>query len=164
MALRFDAVTFWYNRRGPRRTPPTRVFDVRRGLLAAVVLFAVAACSQPEGLASRDAVVQAYLDGLAQRDAAAITKLVSATVDARQDIAAALGRYGGLRFADKTTTYLDELGGIYVIATVVGSGADDSLRHEVKVPVARVNGRYFLALGHAGPSGSDGANPGSPSP
>jgi hypothetical protein len=144
-----------------------------RLLIAAAVVLTAAACSQPQpatlgptplqGLASRDAVVQAYLDGLAQRDAAAIAKLVPATVDARQDIAAALGRYGGLRFADKTITYLDEFGGIYAVATVIGTGADDSLRHEVKVPVARVNGRYFLALGQAGPTGSE-ASPSSPRP
>jgi hypothetical protein len=114
-------------------------------------------------LASRDAVVQAYLDALARRDGDAIAKLVPATVDARRDIAVALAQYGGLRFADKTVTYLDEFGGVYVVAAVVGTGADDSLRHQVNVPVSRINGRYFLALGQAAPSGSE-ANPRSPQP
>jgi hypothetical protein len=114
-------------------------------------------------MASQEAVVQAYLTAIAQRDAVGMARLAPPTVDASQDISAALGRYGGLRFTDTTITYLDEFGGIYVIATVVGTGADDSLRHELKVPVARVDGRYFLSFGQAQPSGSE-ANPGSPRP
>lgn len=115
------------------------------------------------GLQSREAVIGAYLDALARRDAAAIAMLVPPTVDARQDIAAALGRYGGLRLNDVTVTYLDEFGGVYVIATVAGTGAADLLRHQIQVPVARVGGRYFLALGAARPSGSE-ANPASQHP
>ena len=145
-------------------------------VIAAAIIVVVAACSLAPsatpalssatvvpGLASRDEVVTSYLDALGNRDASAIAGLVPASVDARRDIAAVLARYGGLRFATKDVTYLDEFGGVYVVAKVVGTGADDGLMHEVTVPVARVAGRYFLALGQASPSGSE-ASPASPSP
>jgi hypothetical protein len=100
-----------------------------RLLLATAVLLAAGACYEATpatpgsttllGVASRDA----YLDGLGRRDAAAIAKLAPPTVDPTRDIAAALGRYGGLRFADKTTTYLDEFGGSYARRIILGGRA-----------------------------------------
>lgn len=129
------------------------------------LLVLVAACSgAPAGPSaslavlgrdSRDLVVQDYLAGLERGDAVAIASLVSPRVDATRDIAAALRTYGGQRLRDVTVTYLDEFGGVYVVATAVGLGANDSVQHEIKVPIARVNGRYFLALGEVAPNGSE---------
>lgn len=137
---------------------------------ATVLLVIVVACSNAPpnpslsprvvGRDSRDLVLQDYLLGLERSDAAGIASLVGPTVDARRDIAAVLSRYGGLRLSEVTVRYLDEFGGVYVVATVVGTG-NDSMQHEVKVPISRVNGRYFLALGQATPNGSE-ASPNGP--
>jgi hypothetical protein len=140
-------------------------------LAGALLLAVAAACSVgPAGLdaspaargrETRELVVQDYITGLERSDAAAITLLISPQVDASRDIAAAVRKSGGQPLRDVETTYLDEFGGKYVVATVVGVGANDGEPHEVRVPIARVGSRYYLALGEAAPNGSE-ANPRSP--
>lgn len=52
-------------------------------------------------------------------------------------------------------SYLDEFGGDYVVAlvhdTLVSSRAD----FETRIPISRIAGRSYLALGQAGPNGAE---------
>ena len=137
-------------------------------LLVVTLLVLAAACgsappgpTQPvAGRETRDVVVQDYLAWLERGDGPAIASLVSPRVDATQDIQRALISDGGKRLSGVTIAWLDEFGGQYVVATVTGTG-QDSAKHEIKVPIARVDDRYYLALGEAAPDGSE-ANPASP--
>lgn len=137
-------------------------------LVVVTLLVLIAGCgsslpgpTQPlPGRETRELVVQDYLAGLERRDGPAIESLVSPRVDATRDIQLALAADGGRRLSDVTIASLDEFGGQYVVATVTGTGQDSAL-HEIKVPIARVDGRYYLALGEAAPNGSE-ANPASP--
>ena len=141
-----------------------------RVTLAAIALVAVvAACSvfpaaspASPGQVARERVVVAYLAALEHRDASAIAAMVSPGVDATSDIASALDRYGGVRLHDTRVTYLDAFGGIYVVATVTGTG-DGGAAYEIRVPISRVAGGYYVALGEVAPSGSQ-ADPSSPRP
>ena len=148
-----------------RRGPLTRV---TRTLVVVALLVFVAACGSSlhgptqslPGRETRDLVVRDYLAGLERRDGAAIASLVSPRVDATRDIQHVLAADGGRRLSDVTIAWLDEFGGQYVVATVTGTGQDSAV-HEIKVPIARVSGRYYLGLGEAAPNGSE-ANPASP--
>ena len=143
---------------------------MRRLTLATIALVAVvAACSafsgaspSSQGQADRERLVVAYLQALEHRDAAAIAAMVSPGVEASSAISSELDRYGGVSLHDGRVSYLDEFAGAYVVATVTGSG-DDGMAYSIRVPISRVGDRYYLALGQAGPSGSE-ANPASPSP
>jgi hypothetical protein len=134
---------------------------MRFPILAILTLILVlAGCATPEstrppllaGGATRDAVIDAYLLGLEHRNASVLSALVSPEVDAHQDVAAVLARYGGLRLTGRSIRTLDEFGGIFVRTWVSGTAQDGS-RQEVEIPISRVGGRYFLALGQAGASG-----------
>ena len=141
-----------------------------RALVVAAILVLAAGCgsapagpTQPlAGRETRERIVQDYLAGLERRDGPAIAWLVSPRVDAAADIRRALASDGGMRLREVTIAWLDEFGGIYVVATVTGIG-QDSAKHVINVPIARANGRYYLGLGEATPSGWE-ANPASPSP
>jgi hypothetical protein len=143
---------------------------VIRVLLTAMALTAVVTgCSgvpggrpASAGLAARQALVANYLDALERRDEAAIKALVSPGVDASADIAQALGTYGGIKLHDTRATWLDEFDGIFVVATIRGTG-DDGLAYEIRVPMGRDDGRYYLGLGQAAPTGSE-SSPESPAP
>jgi hypothetical protein len=143
---------------------------VARALVVAAVLVFPAACgsapagpTQPSaGRETRDRVVQDYLAGLERRDGLAIASLVSPRVDATEDIGRVLASDGGTRLSDVTIAWLDEFGGSYVVATVTGTG-QNAAKHVVTVPIARVDGRYYLGLGEATPSGWE-ADAASPSP
>lgn len=112
--------------------------------------------------AAREHLVADYLSALERRDGDAIAAMVNLRVDATADIAAALDQYGGVMLHDTHVSYLDEFDGIYVVATVSGTG-DDGTTYEIRVPISRVDDGYYLALGQATPSGSE-ANPESPTP
>lgn len=141
-----------------------------RTLLTAMALVAVvtgcsllpAAPPASAGLAARQALVANYLDALERRDAAAIKALVSPAVDASADIAQALGAYGGIKLHDIRATWLDEFDGIFVVATITGTG-EDGTAYEIRVPMQRNNGGYYLGLGQAAATGSE-ASPESPAP
>ena len=138
-----------------------------RTLVVVTLLVLAAACGAGPpgptdplaGRETRDLVVQDYLAGLERRDRAAIESLVSPRVDATRDIQRVIGEDGGGRLSDVTIAWLDEFGGQYIVATVTGIGQDSEL-HTIKVPIARVDGRYCLELGEAAPNGSE-ANPAS---
>jgi hypothetical protein len=141
-----------------------------RSAIAMVLLAAVAAgCSvlpvastSSSSQTARDAVVADYLGALERRDAAAIAAMVSPRVDASADIAQVLARYGGMRLHGVQAMWLDEFEGSYVVATVTATGQDGTA-YEIRVPMSWSDGRYYLALGQATPSGSE-ANPESPTP
>lgn len=114
------------------------------------------------GQAARERLVADYLAALERRDSGAVAAMVSPGVDAAADIAAVMDRYGGVRLHDARVSYRDEFAGIYVVATVTGTG-DDGSPYEILVPISRVADGYYLALGQAAPSGSP-ANPASPVP
>ena len=141
-----------------------------RSAIAMVLLTAVAAgCSllpvastSSSSRTARDAVVADYLGALERRDAAAIEAMVSPRVDASADIVQVLERYGGVRLHGVQTTWLDEFGGSYVVATVTAAG-EDGAAYEIRVPMSWSDGRYYLALGQAPPRGSE-AKPESPTP
>jgi hypothetical protein len=143
--------------------------SVNRVILAAISLVAIiAACSvaasspASPGQAARERVVAAYLAALEERDRAAIAAMVSPGIDATSEIAAELDRYGGVRLHDARVSYLDEFAGVYVVATVSGTG-DEGADYTITVPMSRVDGRYYVALGQVAPSGSE-ADPASPRP
>lgn len=141
-----------------------------RCLVAVLALLAsFAACSAvplgttaPPGQAARERIVLAYLVALERQDGEAIAAMTNPRVDASAEIAAALGKYGGVRVHDARVAYLDEFGGVYVIARVTGT-IDDGSAVELWVPISCVDGNYYLALGRAMPSGSE-AIPGSHNP
>ena len=141
-----------------------------RTLLAMIAALAiVAGCSltpaaspASPGQAARERLVTDYLAALQRQDAGAVAAMVSPGVDATADIAAAMDQFGGVRLYDTRASWSDEFGGIYVVATVTGI-SDDGRAHEIRVPISRVAGDYYLALGQAAPSGSE-ANPASPMP
>jgi hypothetical protein len=76
-------------------------------------------------------------------------------------MASALAANGGIVLEAPTIAWLDEFGGIYQVATVGGTSAGEP--RQIQVPVSRVGGRYFLAIGSALPSGPV-TNPASPQP
>lgn len=140
-----------------------------RTVLAVLLIAVAAACSllpaaspASSGQAAREALVTDYLGALERRDAAAIEAMVSPAVDASADIAQVLERYGGVRLQDVRATWLDEFDGIFVVATVTGTG-DDGTAYEIRVPIQRIKGGYYLGLGQAAPTGSE-ASPDSPAP
>lgn len=59
-------------------------------------------------------------------------------------------------------SYLDEFGGVFIVATVDGVIASDGSAFETTIPISRENGRYYLGLGQATPTGSE-ADTSSPS-
>lgn len=135
-------------------------------LLAAVVALAlVAGCApgaETRGRESKEALVEAYLTALQAGDSNAMLSLVNPRVEARAEVADAIRKNGGRPLKDVTVTYLDEFGGVYIVATVNGTNAGDGSRLQVTIPMGRDNRRYYLALGQATPTGSE-ADPVSPS-
>lgn len=124
----------------------------------AVCLVMIAACTataEPRGRDSRDAVARGYLDALRGNDAGAMLALTNPGVDARSAVGDAITNDGGKALRDVRVSYLDEFGGDYVVAlvhgTLVSSGAD----FETRIPISRIAGRYYLALGQANPSGAE---------
>ena len=151
-----------------RDARPTRWLMVTLAIAAVVLLAIAAACGSPPpgpsqalaGRETRELVVRDYLAGLERRDGPAIASLVSPRVNATADIQRALAADGGQGLSDLTIAWLDEFAGQYVVATVTGTG-QDAAQHKIRVPVAHVDGRFYLALGEAAPNGSE-ANPASP--
>lgn len=135
-------------------------------LLAAVVALAlVAGCApgaETRGRESKEALVEAYLTALQAGDSNAMLSLVNPRVEARAEVADAIRKNGGRPLKGVTVTYLDEFGGVYIVATVNGTNAGDGSRLQVTIPMGRDNRRYYLALGQATPTGSE-ADPVSPS-
>lgn len=135
-------------------------------LLAALVALAlVAGCApgaETRGRESKEALVEAYLTALQAGDSNAMLSLVNPRVEARAEVADAIRKNGGRPLKDVTVTYLDEFGGVYIVATVNGTNAGDGSRLQVTIPIGRDNRRYYLALGQATPTGSE-ADPVSPS-
>lgn len=107
------------------------------------------------GRESRETLVQAYLSALQAGDAGAMLSLVNPRVDARADVADAIQQGGGKELKDVAVSYIDEFGGVFVVATVNGLIAGDGSPFQTTVPIGRENGRYYLALGQATPTGSE---------
>ncbi len=128
-------------------------------LVGAVVAFGlVAGCApsaQTRGSESKEVLVEAYLTALQAGDSSAMLSLVSLRVEARAEVADAIRKNGGRPLKDVTVSYLDEFGGIYIVATVNGTNADDGSPLQLTIPMGHENGRYYLALGHAPPTGSE---------
>ena len=135
-------------------------------LAAAVVAVAlVAGCapsSQTRGSESKEALVEAYLTALQAGDSNAMLSLVKPGVEAQVEVADAIRKDGGRPLRDVTLSYLDEFGGVYIVATVNGTNAGDGSTLQLTIGMGRDNGRYYLALGQAPPTGSE-ANIVSPS-
>jgi hypothetical protein len=145
-----------------------RLYDlgVKSWLVAALVAVAlVAGCApgaQTRGSESKEALVDAYLTALQAGDSNAMLSLVSPRVEARAEVADAIRKNGSRQLKDVTVSYLDEFGGVYIVATVNGTNAGDGSRLQVTIPMSSDNGRYYLALGQAAPTGNE-AGIGSPS-
>ena len=139
---------------------------MRSWLAAAVIAVAlVAGCApstQTRGSESKEALVEAYLTALQAGDSNAMLSLVKPGVEARVEAADAIRKNGSRQLKDVTVSYLDEFGGIYIVATVIGTNAGDGSTLQLTIPMGRDNGRYYLGLGHAPPTGSE-ANIVSPS-
>ena len=125
-------------------------------LVAAVVALAlVAGCApstQTRGSESKEALVEAYLTALQAGDSTAMLSLVSPRVEARTEVADAIRKNGSRQLRDVTVSYLDEFGGVYIVATVNGTNAGDGSKLQLTIPMGRDNGRYYLALGQAPPT------------
>jgi hypothetical protein len=131
-----------------------------RSWLAAAVLAAalVAGCAptaQTHGSESKEALVEAYLTALQAGDSSAMLSLVGPRVEARPEVADAIRKNGSRPLRDVTVSYLDEFGGVYIVATVNGTNAGDGSTLQLTIPMGRDNGRYYLALGQAPPTGSE---------
>lgn len=128
-------------------------------LVAAVVALAlVAGCApsaQTRGSESKEALVEAYLTALQAGDSNAMLSLVKPGVEAQVEVADAIRKDGSRPLKDVTVSYLDEFGGVYIVATVNGTNADDGSTLQLTIPMSRDNGRYYLALGQAPPTGSE---------
>jgi hypothetical protein len=133
--------------------------SVKSWLVAAVVAVAlVAGCApsaETRGRESKEALVEAYLTALQASDSNAMLALVSPRVEARAEVADAILKNGGRPLRDVTVSYLDEFGGVYIVATVNGTNAGDGSRLQLTIPMGRDSGRYYLALGQAAPTGSE---------
>jgi hypothetical protein len=137
-------------------------------IVAAVLLAGCGSAAQVPGGGrdSKEALVDAYLAALQAGNSNAMLLLVDPRVDARSDVAAVLQKNGGQRLADAKVTYLDEFAGVYIVATVACTNASDGSKLQLTVPVSLHEGRYYLALGQAPPSGNEAgiASPSSRSP
>jgi hypothetical protein len=133
--------------------------SVKSWLVAAVVAVAlVAGCApsaETRGRESKEALVEAYLTALQASDSNAMLSLVSPRVEARAEVADAILKNGSRPLRDVTVSYLDEFGGVYIVATVNGTNAGDGSRLQLTIPMGRDSGRYYLALGQAAPTGSE---------
>ena len=107
------------------------------------------------GADTRESLVDAYLAAVAARDIPALTALTDPAVDARTDIVTLVGSSGGANLPNRTISWRDEFGGVYVIATVTGADATSSRPITLIIPISRKSGRFYLALGQANLSGSD---------
>ena len=136
-----------------------RCLGVKSWLVAAVVAVGlVAGCapsSQTRGSGSKEALVEAYLTALQAGDSNPMLSLVKPGVEARVEVADAIRKNGSRPLKDVTVSYLDEFGGIYIVATVSGTNAGDGSTLQLTIPMGRDNGRYYLALGQAPPTGSE---------
>ena len=98
-------------------------------LAAAVLALAlVAGCApsaQTRGSESKEALVEAYLTALQAGDSNAMLSLVKPGVEAQAEVADAIRKDGGRPLKDVTVSYLDEFGGVYIVATVSGTNAGD---------------------------------------
>jgi hypothetical protein len=132
---------------------------VRSWLVAALVAVAlVAGCApgaETRGSESKEALVEAYLTALQAGDSSAMLSLVSPRVEAQVEVADAIREDGGRPLKDVTVSYLDEFGGVYIVATVTATNLGDGSRLQLAIPMGRDNGRYYLALGQAPPTGSE---------
>jgi len=139
---------------------------VKSWLAAAVVAVAlVAGCApstQTRGSESKEALVEAYLTALQAGDSNAMLSLVKPGVEAQLEVADAIRKDGSRPLRDVTVSYLDEFGGVYIVATVSGTNAGDGSTLQLTIPMSHDNGRYYLALGQAPPTGNE-ANTASPS-
>ena len=139
-------------------------------LVAAVVVVALAAgCAagaETRGSESKEALVEAYLTALQAGDSNAMLLLVSPRVEARAEVSDAIRKDGSRPLKDVTVSYLDEFGGVYIVATVNGTNAGDGSKLQLTIPMGRDNGRYYLALGQAPPTGgeADTASPSATAP
>jgi len=127
-------------------------------LVGAAVVAMAAGCTPAadrSGRESKESLVKAYLTALQAGDAGAMLSLVGPRVDARSDVADAIQQGGGKELKDVTVSYLDEFGGTFIVATVNGLIAGDGSPFQTTLPVVRENGRYYLALGQATPTGSE---------
>ena len=130
---------------------------------AALVLSAGCSGGEDRGRQSKEAVVQTYLTALQAKDSTALLALVSPQVDAQADVTRVIQADGGKPLKGVEVSYRDDLGGIYVVATVTGRVATGDSPFQTTIPISRVGDRYYLALGQAPPTGSE-AEPASPSP
>ena len=137
----------------------SRKVGAKSWLAAAVVTVAlVAGCAQStqtRGSESKEDLVEAYLTALQAGDSNAMLSLVGPRVEAQAEVADAIRKNGSRPLKDVTVSYLDEFGGAYVVATVNGTNAGDGSRLQVTIPIGHDNGRYYLALGQAAPTGSE---------
>jgi len=143
-------------------------------LLCSVTSTAVVACDVTEplpsstarGATSREALVDAFLKGVAASDSQALIALTDPVVDARSDVAALIRSSGGVRMAEPVIAWRDEFGGVDVVATVTGANAATGASATVTVPISRKADRFYLALGSANLGGSDSliSSPVPPSP
>jgi hypothetical protein len=141
---------------------PIRVFAI---VLGSCLFLLVACTSGPSpggGRATREEVVTAYLDALRRGDGSAITALLVPGLNAGPEVASALATNGGIVLEAPTIAWLDEFGGIYQVATVGGTSAGEP--RQIQIPVSRVGGRYFLAIGSAALPSGPVTNPASPQP
>ena len=137
---------------------------MRSVLVIALLVAAAASCSLlpvAPASSSRDALLADFLVALERRDAAAIEAMIGPEANATVEIAQILERYGGVRLHDVTAEW-GEQDGHSVVATVTATG-DDGLTYEFLVPMVWASERYYLALGHAPPTGRE-ASPESPTP
>jgi hypothetical protein len=146
------------------RSTGLQALSMKSWLVAAVVAVAlvavalVAGCApsaETRGRESKEVLVEAYLTALQASDSNAMLALVSPRVEARAEVADAILKNGGRPLRDVTVSYLDEFGGVYIVATVNGTNAGDGSRLQLTIPMGRDSGRYYLALGQAAPTGSE---------
>ena len=142
-----------------RRLKDGRGPGVKSRLVAAVVTVAlVAGCAQgaeTRGSESKEALVEAYLTALQAGDSNAMLSLVKPGVEAQVEVADAIRKDGGRPLRDVAVSYLDEFGGVYVVATANATSVGDGSGLQVTIPMSRDNGRYYLALGQAPPTGNE---------
>jgi len=127
-------------------------------LVGGMILLAIVAGCTPVadtgGQESRESLVEAYLTALKAGDADAMISLVEPNVDARADVANAIQRDGGRELRTVTFSYLEEFGSSMMVA-VNGVFAGDGSTFQSTIPMTRVNGRYYLAIGQGTPTGNE---------
>lgn len=132
---------------------------IKQWVLVGAVAVAVAVGCIPAadtgGQESRESLVKAYLGALQAGDAIAMLSLVGPRVDARVEVADTIRMDGGKQLKDVTVSYLDEFGGAFIVATVNALIATDGSRFATTVAMGRANGRYYLTLGQATPTGNE---------